>query len=163
MPARKNLEHKRLVGRSPGRDSGGRPLPDHRVVVSPGQVSPPPVPEGLGAAGRSAWDRLWSAAPWLARDTDVDVMFLLCAAHDQWDAMHDQINEDGLMVIASTGKSRRSHPLLAQLRVLESSMTRWMESLGFTPVARSQLGASEASRMSKLDDLLARRAAGRSA
>jgi hypothetical protein len=32
---------------------------------------------------------------------------------------------------------------------------------GFTPAARSKLSASEVSRASKLDDMLARRAAGR--
>jgi P27 family predicted phage terminase small subunit len=160
MVARDPIDRKRLTGRSPGRDSGGRPLPDHQMVVLPGQVSPPPVPEGLGAAGRSAWARLWSAAPWLAPDTDTDLMFLLCAAYDQWDAMHDRISEDGLMVTGSTGQ-QRSHPLLTQLRALEGSMTRWMRSLGFTPLSRSQLGASEIRRVSRLDEMMARRQAGR--
>jgi P27 family predicted phage terminase small subunit len=89
-------------------------------------------------------------------------MRLLCVAHDQWQAMVDRVNEDGLMVAGSVG-NQRAHPLLPQLRSLETSMTAWMKALGFTPLSRSQLAASEIRGVSRLDEMMARRQAGRPA
>lgn len=155
-PPRKPVEQKRLTGRSPGRDAGGRALPEP-VVTLAASATVPVAPGSLGDAGRRAWDRLWTAGQaWLSLSTDADVLTRLCEAHDERDAIRDQIAQDGLMVLGSQGQSR-PHPLLSHVRALEAQMTRWEIECGFTPAARSKLGYAEVKRVSKMDELLERR------
>ena len=70
------------------------------------------------------------------------------------------IDSAGVTTVGSMGQLR-AHPLLASLTNLETAIGRLEAECGFTPAARSKLSASEVSRASKLDDMLARRAAGR--
>ena len=155
---RKPTEQKRKTGRSPGRDTGGRPLPEPTATL-PAVADIPPAPETLGSIGRVVWERLWSAGKgWLSITTDVDLLTRLCQAHDERDAMRQQIAADGLMVLGSQGQLR-PHPLLAHLRALEAQMTRWEGLCGFTPSDRSRLGYAEVRTASKLDELIARRSA----
>lgn len=155
-PSRKPVEQKRLTGRSPGRDSGGRALPEP-VVVLASAAEVPPAPGSLGEAGRSAWDRLWTAGQaWLSMTTDLDVLTRLCEGHDEREAMRDQIGQDGFMVLGSQGQVR-PHPLLSHVRALEAQMTRWEIECGFSPASRSKLGYAEVKRVSKMDELMTRR------
>jgi hypothetical protein len=62
------------------------------------------------------------------------------------------------MVTGSMGQ-RRANPLLSELRALEAQMTKYESLCGFTPTDRARLGYAEVKRASKLDELLARRAA----
>jgi P27 family predicted phage terminase small subunit len=159
MPPRKPTEQKRLTGRSAGRDAGGRELPEP-VVVLASSAEVPNAPGSLGDAGREAWDRLWTAGQsWLSLSTDADVLTRLCEAHDERDAMRDQIGQDGFMVLGSQGQVR-PHPLLAHVRALEAQMTRWEIECGFTPASRSKLGYAEVKRVSKMDELMQRRRKG---
>ena len=155
-PSRKPVEQKRLTGRSAGRDAGGRALPEP-VVVLASSADIPVAPASLGDAGCSAWDRLWTAGQaWLSATTDLDVLTRLCEAHDERDAMREQIAQDGFMVVGSVGQMR-PHPLLSHVRALEMQMTRWEIECGFSPAARSKLGYAEVKRVSKMDELLQRR------
>jgi P27 family predicted phage terminase small subunit len=157
---RKPIEQKRLIGTSSSTDASGHRLPEP-VVVLAASASVPPVPKSLGDKGRAVWDRLWTAGQaWLSVATDVDVLIRLCEAHDEREAMREQIALDGYMVDGSVGQLR-PHPLLAHLRALEAQMTRWEIECGFTPAARSKLGYAEVKRASKMDELLARRTAGK--
>ena len=116
----------RLTGRRATRDAGGRKLPK--------------PPGALGDAGREVWGRLWVAGQaWLSVETDRDVLTRLCEAHDERDAMREQIAVDGFMLPGSRGQLR-PHPLLTHLRALETPMTHWESVYGFTPSARAQLG-----------------------
>jgi len=63
-----------------------------------------------------------------------------------------------LMVAGSKGQ-RRAHPLLSTLTALEGSIAKLEDACGFTPRARSSLGASEVKRVSKLEEMMARRRA----
>lgn len=156
MSVAKPVEQKRLTGRSATRDAGGRKLPEP-VVVLAASNSPPRAPKSLGDNGREVWERLWVAGQaWLSIETDADVLTRLCESHDEREAMRDQIAQDGYMVEGSVGQLR-PHPLLAHLRALEAQMTRWESECGFTPAARSKLGYAEVKRVSKLDELMARR------
>lgn len=154
MPAgrpSKPTELKRLLG-----NPGQRPLPEPIVVLA-ASATIPPHPSSLASTGRIAWDRLWTAGQaWLSISTDVDILTRLCEAHDEREAMRDQIASDGYMVLGSMGQSR-VHPLITHLRVLESQMTKWESLCGFTPSDRSRLGYAEVKRASKLDSLLASR------
>ena len=150
----------RLTGRSATRDAGGRKLPKPVVVLAASSTVPKP-PGSLGDAGREVWGRLWVAGQaWLSVETDRDVLTRLCEAHDERDAMREQIAVDGFMLPGSRGQLR-PHPLLTHLRALETQMTHWESVCGFTPSARAQLGHAEVARVSKLDELMAKRATGR--
>jgi len=156
---RKPVEQKRRVGRSSTTDVSGHKLPEP-VVTLAAAAAIPPAPSSLGDAGRRVWDRLWTAGQaWLSLSTDADVLTRLCEAHDERDAIRDQIAQDGLMVLGSMGQSR-PHPLLSHVRALEAQMTRWEIECGFTPAARSKLGYAEVKRVSKIDELMARRRKG---
>jgi P27 family predicted phage terminase small subunit len=155
-PSAKPVEQKRRTGRSATRDAGGRLLPEP-VVVLAASSEPPKTPVSLGATGRAAWNRLWTAGQaWLSVQTDFDVLTRLCEAHDEREAMREQIAQDGFMVEGSRGQLR-PHPLLSHVRALETQMTVWETVCGFTPSARSKLGYAEVKRVSKLDELMARR------
>ena len=156
----KPVEQKWLTGRRATRDAGGRKLPKPVVVLAASSTVPKP-PGSLGDAGREVWGRLWVAGQaWLSVETDRDVLTRLCEAHDERDAMREQIAVDGFMVPGSRGQLR-PHPLLTHLRALETQMTHWESVCGFTPSARAQLGHAEVARVSKLDELMAKRATGR--
>jgi len=117
----------------------------------------PAAPDTLGDAGQRAWERLWTAGQaWLSPATDLDVLTRLCEAHDEREAMRDQVAQDGYMVTGSMGQLR-AHPLLSEIRALESQMTKWESLCGFTPTDRARLGYAEIKRASKLDELIARR------
>ncbi|AEW94608.1 gp31 [Streptantibioticus cattleyicolor NRRL 8057 = DSM 46488] len=117
----------------------------------------PAAPGTLGEAGRTAWDRLWTAGQaWLSPTTDLDVLTRLCEAHDEREAMRDQVAADGYMVPGSMGQMR-AHPLLSEIRAVESQITKYESLCGFTPTDRARLGYAEVRRASKLDELIARR------
>ena len=121
-------------------------------------ITVPDPPPSLGKAGRGAWRRLWSAGRvWLSVDTDWDIMVRLCRSHDQCEAMREQIEADGLTGCWGSTGQLVTHPLLAALRQLETMMTKLESECGFSPVSRSRLGFAEVGRVSKVDELMARR------
>lgn len=144
-------ERKRRTG-----NPGKRALPEP-VVHLAAVASIPAVPDSLSEAGRRAWERLWTAGQaWLSPTTDLDVLTRLCEAHDEREAMRDQVAQDGYMIPGSMGQSR-AHPLLSEIRAVESQITKYESLCGFTPTDRARLGYAEVKRASKLDELIARR------
>lgn len=159
MPPRKPAEQKRLTGRSPGRDAGGRKLPEPVVVLSEAIGAPRP-PATLKESGRAEWQRLWTAGrSWLSADVDLLIMERLCENHDLRAAMLAQVERDGLTVDGYKGQPR-PHPLLSHVRAVEAEMRKLEIECGFTPAARSKLGYAEVRRVSKLDELAQRRRKG---
>lgn len=156
MPPRKPVEQKRLTGRSAGRDAGGRKLPEPVVVLAQAAGAPEP-PASLKEHGRVAWQQLWIAGRgWLSPELDSMVMERLCGNHDLRADMLAHIERDGLTVEGYKGQPR-PHPLLAEVRALESEMRRIEVECGFTPASRSKLGYAEVRRVSKMDELMHRR------
>ncbi|RJQ68089.1 phage terminase small subunit P27 family [Pseudonocardiaceae bacterium YIM PH 21723] len=152
----KPVERKRATGRSPGRDSGGRAIPAPVVTLAT-SAHLPPTPEGLNSAGREAWTRLWTAGQaWLSPTTDLDLLTRLAEAHDEREAMRDAIANSGYLVPGSTGQPVLN-PLVPALRALEAQITKYESLCGFTPTDRARLGYAEVKRVSKLDELLAKR------
>lgn len=161
MPSRKPVERKRLTGRSAGCDAGGRRLPEPVVILAQAAGAPEP-PVSLKDAGRVEWQRLWTAGrAWLSPELDVLIMTRLCENHDLRAAMLSCVARDGLTVPGYKGQPR-AHPLLSEVRALESEMRRLEIECGFTPSARSKLGYAEVKRASKMDELLERRTRARS-
>jgi phage terminase small subunit len=143
----KPLEQKRRTGRSPGRDSGGRKLPEPAIVVAlPPANGAPPYPPDLGLAGQRLWDRAWNAAlTWIAPATD-----------------RDQIEEAARLAddvaAARTRYRATTDPGDARALVAVSKqLTEALSVLGFNPVARARLGVAEVKRASALDQLIERR------
>jgi P27 family predicted phage terminase small subunit len=157
MPATVSHEHKRLIGRTADTGAGGLPLP--AALAPAGSTDIPEPPDNLQQTGRTEWLRLWAAGPWLIPEVDVTLMGMLCTAYDQRADMLAHIRMDGFMVPTSND-TLQAHPLITALRTLEALMTRWLTALGFTPTARSQLGISELTRVSKLEELMVRRNSG---
>ncbi|MEU5424020.1 phage terminase small subunit P27 family [Streptomyces olivoreticuli] len=144
-------ERKRRTG-----NPGKRNLPEPVVHLAAVAAVPPP-PDTLGEVGARVWDRLWTAGQaWLSPTTDLDILTRLCEAHDEREAMRDQVAADGYMVSGSMGQLR-AHPLLSEIRALEAQMTRWESACGFTPTDRARLGYAEVRRASKLEELIQRR------
>ena len=157
MPARKPVEAKRRTGRSPGRDAGGRRLPEP-VVVLPAATEIPAPPDGLKAAGAAAWERLWGRVAWLSPDSDIAMVARLCQMYDRREMLAARVEADGLVVDGYKGQPR-PHPLLAQLNAVDTELRLLEQQAGLTPASRTVLGFIEVRRVSKLDELAARRQA----
>lgn len=182
----KPIEQKRRNGRTPGRDSGGRKLPELASVTAlPGADGIPPAPDELKTARRAqrcpdrardneneceickqevavdAWRRLWTAGQaWLSPQTDLDVLTMLCRAYDE-QAHHERVlEEDGRYVKGQRG-GLVAHPAVAMLRGVQDRITRWQSLCGFTPSDRGRLGVGEIRRgATPLEQLLEKRASG---
>lgn len=180
----KPLEVKRRTGRSPGRDTGGRKLPDPANVTQlHGTSSTPAVPEELRTAhlakscyvararddrtppceaclaeiGVATWNRLWAAArTWLSVALDVDLLTRIC--HARIDELHLRVvlKEDGPLVQGQRG-GLVAHPAVAQLRALNTEVVKLESLCGFTPSDRSRLGQAEVESKSDLEKILERR------
>lgn len=180
----KPVEAKRRSGARPGRDSGGRPLPELASVTAlPGADGVPPVPAELNRSeragtcpsrnlesgskcpvcaaepGREAWTRLWTAgATWLSPQTDYDTVLDICLGYDEEAHHRAALAEDGFYVRGQRG-GLVSHPAVAQLRAVVAEIARLRASCGFTPSDRGRLGVGEVKRAeTELETLLRRRA-----
>ncbi|MCP2265562.1 phage terminase small subunit P27 family [Promicromonospora thailandica] len=146
-PPKTPLEERRRKGRSPGRDSGGRPLPDEANVVALRGIDGdriPDVPPTLVEDGQGArrWVRIWREATWLAPATDIDVVTRLCEAEDLLSGMAGALAEQGFYVKGSQGQLR-PNPLLSQMRATAAQMLQLEREIGLTPSARGSLGVAE--------------------
>jgi len=142
-------ELKRATGRSPGRDSGGRKLPElAQVTPLPMATKIPDAPIDLGVEGKKVWQGCWSLAiTWLSPDSDLEAITNaarladdLAAARNKFHATLD--NADGRL-----------------LSILSKSFADALASLGLDPVSRSRLGVAEVKRVSALDQLIQQRQA----
>lgn len=161
------VEKKRKTGRSPGRDSGGRKLPEKATVTAlPGAGDRiPQVPTSLGDAGTERWQQLWTEAKdWLSPGVDRYLLVRLCEAEDLRAGMREALADQGFYVIGSMGQ-QRPNPLIDKLRALDDQITKYESLCGLTPSDRGRLGVGEVKAEgsgSGLDEIL-RRAAQRRA
>lgn len=174
-----------MNGRSPGRDSGGRPIPDPSAVVTalPGVAESPPVPDELRttdsagtcfiARGREdnrpceaclsergvdAWVRLWAAArAWLSA-ADEDLMIRICRGRIDEAHLRLVLEEDGPFTKGQRG-GLVVHPAQTQLRTLLAEVVKLESLCGLSPSDRGRLGVVEAG--GGEDDIVARRTAPR--
>lgn len=143
----KPLEQKRRTGRAPGRDSGGRKLPELATVTPlPMAEGTPDPPDDLGLDGRRLWGRVWaSAITWISPDSDMEAVEAACRLADD-------------VAVARRRYRATTDPADGRMVVqLDAALTGALSRLGFDPTARSRLGVAEVKRASALDDLLARR------
>jgi phage terminase small subunit len=143
----KPLEQKRRTGRSPGRDTGGRKLPESsNVVALPPAAGVPAYPADLGLAGKRLWDRAWNAAlTWIAPGTDAEQIEEAARIADD-------------LAAARTRYRATTDPSDARALVaLSKQFTDALSALGFNPTARARLGVAEVKRVSALEELVAKR------
>lgn len=161
----KPVEQKAAVGRSPGRDSGGRALPE-TVAELPSSAEVPPVPpslvtamdadrcpsvKGAEPAGEeceiclddlavAAWQELWtSGRQWLSVQRDGRVLRRLCLAYVEEAHLRARLAEDGPFVSGQRG-GLVAHPAVTMLRVLETAITKWEGLCGFNPSDGGRIG-----------------------
>lgn len=165
-PQKAPLEQRRRTGRSPGRDSGGRKLPDPGKVVAlrgvDGEAPKAPSTLAPGKAGEIRWTRIWREATWLSPATDGEVVTRLCEAEQLREAMRAALADEGFYVKGSQGQLR-PNPLLNQIRATESQILQLERECGLTPSSRGSLGVGEVKNPDDDNPLLTilRRAAGR--
>lgn len=133
------VEKRRAHGRSPGRDSGGRKLPDPGNVVPlhPVDGDLPPVPASIAPDGPGAarWLRIWRDARWLSPAVDLPVVTRLVELEELRAGMKAALADAGFYVKGSQGQLR-PNPLLAQIRATEAQMLQLERECGLTPSSR---------------------------
>ena len=182
------VEQKALVGRAPGRDSGGRPLPEV-VVELPTASGVPDVPAELVTSRRAracpfldpdnpteaecavcaadiaaeAWRELWTQGQaWLSMQRDRHILARLCRGYAEEAHLRKALDEDGPFVKGQRG-GLVAHPAVTMLRVLEQQITKWEGLCGFNPSDGGRLGIKigKGRGQSPLEELIARRATAR--
>ena len=143
----KPVEIKRSTGRSAGRDTGGRQLPELSVVsVLPMADNTPEPPAMLGKDGIDLWNRAWDhAITWISPQSDRDAIENAAKLAD---------------VVAAARTKYMATLEAADARAYDAvtkAFTDSLASLGFDPVSRSRLGVAEVQRVSAIDKLLAKR------
>lgn len=146
MPAgrpSKPVEQKRLLG-NPGR----RPLPDQSSIalIPMASVTPEPT-RPLLKYGRELWDKVWdSGINWISPNTDTELLLMTCEMIDERWNLRIQVMTNG------DPKDRRG------LREIDRAIVSNLSLLGFSPSDRSRLGLAEVKKMSKLEELLIKKA-----
>ena len=139
----KPVEQKRLLG-NPGR----RPLPDATTLqqLEPIQSIPEP-PRQLFEAGQQLWDSPWeNGLSWISPHSDLELLMMTC----------EQIDER-IKLRTSVWNNNRSDERKA-LRALDREIVSNLSLLGFTPADRTRLGVAEVKKMSKLEELMTKKA-----
>jgi hypothetical protein len=146
MPAgrpTKPLEQKRLTG-----NPGKRALPEQSAIMLIPQATTAPNPaRPLLKYGQELWDRVWeSGINWISPNTDLELLLMTCEMIDERWNLRVRVMTD------SSPKDRRG------LRELDKQIVSNLGLLGFTPSDRSRLGVAEVKKMSKLEELMAKKA-----
>ena len=136
----KPAELKRALG-----NPGKRALPPAVNYVEGGYVEPM---RPLEFAGRQLWDAaMTTGEAWIARNSDTQLLLMTC---EQMDRRHQLIGQ-----ILETQEWR----LYRALHDLEKMIASNLGVLGFTPSDRTRLGIAEVKKASKLEELMAKKAA----
>jgi len=146
MPAgrpTKPIEQKRLTG-----NPGKRALPEQSAIMLIPQATTAPTPaRPLLKYGQELWDRVWeSGINWISPNTDLELLLMTCEMIDERWNLRVRVMTD------SSPKDRRG------LRELDKQIVSNLGLLGFTPSDRSRLGVAEVKKMSKLEELMAKKA-----
>jgi hypothetical protein len=139
----KPIEQKRLTG-----NPGKRALPkEGSLVLLPSMYEVPEPPRPLlTQAAKDLWERTWSMGQtWLSPITDIELLLITCELIDERWNLRIKVLQD------NRPEERRG------LRELEKQIVNNLSLLGFTPTDRSRLGVAEVKRVSKLEELRAKR------
>lgn len=134
----KSAEVKKLIGsRAP-----------EKAGISATVISKVPEPiRRLEESGLNLWNQVWSQRQTWLKDTDIELLQILCEQLDERDLLRAYVLEN-----IEAWHER------AALRALDKDIRDNMTQLGFTPQSRSKLGIQEVKAESKLEELIARKA-----
>ena len=140
----KPIEQKRLLG-----NPGKRPLPDENsITLIPMAESTPEPTRPLLKYGRELWDKVWDKGiNWISPNTDTELLLMTCEMIDERWNLRVQVMQN------NDPKDRRG------LRELDKAIVSNLSLLGFSPSDRSRLGIAEVKKMSKLEEIIAKRQA----
>ncbi len=136
-PPPKPTELKALQG-----NPGKRKLSDAPIATKPSRL--PPVPAGLDAHGRAAWQLYWTDGfAWLAK-VDMPLIFRLCKLHDLAAAVEAAIRDDGMTTTNKETGRQALHHLVNNLLGIYGRMDDMGSLLGFDPANRSRIKVERA-------------------
>lgn len=144
MPAgrpSKPIEQKRMLG-----NPGKRALPSNAIQIA--MVTEKPEPSRpLLKYGQELWDKVWDlGATWISPNTDSELLLMTCEMIDErWNLRVKVMQTD-------------DHRLRRGLRELDKQIISNLSLLGFSPADRSKLGVAEVKAISKLEELMQRKA-----
>jgi hypothetical protein len=135
----KPIEQKRLLG-----NPGKRAIPSALPLVEGGYVEPQ---RPLEFAGMQLWQAaMTTGGNWIARNSDTQLLLMVCEQMDRRTNLISKIEET------------QEWRLYRALHDLEKMVSANLSMLGFTPADRTRLGLAEVKAMSKLDQLMERKA-----
>lgn len=140
----KPAELKRLQG-----NPGKRALPkESEVILLPAATGTPEPIRPLLKYGQEMWDRIWGmGSTWISPTTDIELVMMTAEMVDErWNLRVKVMSSDD-------PKLRRG------LRELDKLIVSNLSLLGFSPTDRMRLGVAEVKKQSKLEELLAKKAA----
>lgn len=140
----KPTELKRIQG-----NPGKRALPkETEMILLPAADTIPTPSRPLLKYGQEMWDRIWNMGnSWISPTTDIELVLMTAEMVDErWNLR--------VKVMGSEDpKMRRG------LRELDKMIVSNLSLLGFSPTDRMRLGVAEVKKQSKLEELLAKKAA----
>ena len=139
----KPIEQKRLLG-----NPGKRALPDQSSItlIPMAEVTPEPS-RPLLKYGKELWDKVWDTGiNWISPNTDTELLLMTCEMIDERWNLRVQVMTN------NDPKDRRG------LRELDKAIVSNLSLLGFSPSDRSRLGLAEVKKMSKLEELMTKKA-----
>jgi len=144
MPAgrpAKPIEQKRMLG-----NPGKRALPSNAIEIAMVTETPQPT-RPLLKYGQELWDKVWGmGATWISPNTDSELLLMTCEMIDErWNLRVKVMQTDD-------ARLRRG------LRELDRQIVSNLSLLGFSPADRSRLGVAEVKAVSKLEELMLRKA-----
>jgi hypothetical protein len=116
-------------------------------MVIPQAIAKPEPARPLLKYGKELWDRVWdSGIAWISPSSDIEILLMTCEMVDERWNLRVRVMTD------NNPKDRRG------LRELEKSIYSNLSLLGFTPADRTRLGVAEVKKMSKLEELMTKKA-----
>ena len=137
------IEVKRLTG-----NPGKRALPsESTIMMIPQAIEAPEPARPLLKYGKELWDRVWeSGIAWISPNSDIEILLMTCEMVDERWNLRVRVMTD------NNPKDRRG------LRELEKSIYSNLSLLGFTPTDRTRLGVAEVKKLSRLEELMQKKA-----
>jgi hypothetical protein len=125
---------------------GKRALPSNAIEIAMVTETPEPT-RPLLKYGQELWDKVWSmGATWISPNTDSELLLMTCEMIDErWNLRVKVMQTDD-------ARLRRG------LRELDRQIVSNLSLLGFSPADRSRLGVAEVKAVSKLEELMLRKA-----